>query len=82
MEAWRSGFSKGCWSTAVPLLTQSGFLMEAITRDIASLACTPLGHRPVFATRFWQTTGPSIGAKSRDRYDILRIASNFILIVT
>ncbi len=47
---------------------------KAITRDIASLACTPLGHRPVFATGFWQTTGPSIGAKSRDRYDILRIA--------
>src|SRR6266852_3132000 len=46
MEAWRSGFSKGCWSTAVPLLTPSGLLMEAITRDIASLARTPLGHRP------------------------------------
>jgi hypothetical protein len=26
------------------------------TRDIASLAGTPLGHRPVFATGFWQTT--------------------------
>ena len=33
------------------------------------LARMPLGHRP----GFWQTTGPSIGAKSRDRYDILRI---------
>ena len=46
MEAWRSGFSKRCWSTAVPLLTPSGLLMEASTRDIASLARTPLGHRP------------------------------------
>ena len=29
---------------------------RAITRDIASLARTPLGHRPAFATGFWQTT--------------------------
>ncbi len=58
MEAWRSGFSKGCWSTAVPLLTPSGLLMEASTRDIASLARTPLGHLPVFAIGFWQRTAP------------------------
>ncbi len=30
---------------------------SATTRDITSLARTPLGHRPVFAIGFWQRTG-------------------------
>src|SRR5712692_633496 len=82
MEAWRSGFSKGCWSTAVPLLTPSGLLMEASTRDITSLARTPLGHLPVFAIGFWQRTAPVSRhyriAPSNRRRDPRRGACEFV----
>jgi len=34
---------------------------RAITRDIASLARTSLGHRPVWTTGFWQRTADRFG---------------------
>ena len=63
-------------------MTQSGFLMEAITRDIASLARTPLGHLPVFAIGFWQRTAPVSRhyriAPSNRRRDPRRGACEFV----